>query len=65
MIIRALHYNECQAYGLRLQDVDEGRPENKFVGYILDSIDMVSFVQKLNYQQILSNKSYITMTSTD
>ena len=38
MIIRALHYNECQAYGLRLQDVDEGRPENKFVSYILDSI---------------------------
>jgi len=27
--------------------------------------DTVSFVQKLNYQQILSNKSYITMTSTD
>ena len=57
MIIRALHYNECQAYGLRLQDVDEGRPENMVGGYILDSIDTVSFVQKLNYQQILSNKS--------
>ena len=47
MIIRALHYNECQAYGLRLQDVDEGRPENKFVSYILDSIWHGEFCAKI------------------